>query len=417
VGRKPDLLIKNAQQLITPSRSNTGTSDLVVIENGAVALREGKILTSGNTQKVLKEIEIGPETQVIDASGKVVSPGFVDPHTHPIFYGTREEEFQLRLMGKSYQEVAQAGGGIRASVRSLRKASKEQLIEAVLPRLDRFLEHGTTTIEAKSGYGLSVEDEIKSLEVIRELNKLHPIDLVPTFLGAHEVPDEYRNRKEYYIELVIKEMLPRVAEENLAEFCDVFCEEGVFDINESRRILTAAKELGLKLKIHGDQLTPSGGAELAAELGAVSADHLDYITEKGMELMAQEGVVAVLLPGSVFFLGLERYAPAREMIGKGVSVALATDFNPGTAMTESMPIILTLACIKLKLTPAEALVASTLNAASAIDREDSLGSIGPGKQADLVIWEVPNYKHLPYHFGVNLAEMVIKRGKVVWQRK
>lgn len=410
---KPDLLIRNAQQLITPSRSK---ADLIVIENGAVAIGEGRILKVGNTQEILKETEIGPETRVIDASGKVVSPGFVDPHTHPVFYSTREEEFQLRLMGKSYQQIAQAGGGIRASVRSLRKASKEELIEAVLPRLDRFMEHGTTTIEAKSGYGLSVEDEIKSLEVIRELNKLHPIDLVPTFLGAHEVPDEYRDRKEYYIDLVIKEMLPRVAEGKLAEFCDVFCQEGVFDIDESRRILMTARELGLKLKIHADQLAPLGGGELAAELRAVSADHLDYISEKAMEMMVQEGVVAVLLPGSVFFLGLERYAPAREMIRRGLSVALATDFNPGTSMTESMPIILTLACIKMKLTPAEVVVASTLNAASAVAREDSLGSIEPGKQADLVIWEVPSYKHLPYHFGVNLAKTVIKKGKVIWQR-
>ncbi|MDZ7262393.1 MAG: imidazolonepropionase, partial [candidate division KSB1 bacterium] len=294
--------------------------------------------------------------------------------------------------------------------------SKEQLIEAALPRLNRFLEHGTTTIEAKSGYGLSVEDEIKSLEVIQELNAIHPMDLVPTFLGAHEVPDEFRSKKEDYIQLIIQEMIPQVVERGLAEFCDVFCEEGVFTIEEARHILSEAKEWGLKLKIHADQLTPGGGGYLAGELGAVSAEHLEYVTSEEIRLMAEKGVIPVLLPGAVFFLGMEKYAPAREMIKAGLPVALATDFNPGSCMTESMAIILTLACIKMKMTPAEVIVASTLNAARAIDRRDSLGSLEVGKKADLVIWDMPDYRHLPYHFGVNLAEIVIKNGMVVWTR-
>ncbi|RMD95413.1 MAG: imidazolonepropionase [Calditrichaeota bacterium] len=410
-----DLIIKNAAQIVTAqTTTDFSPASLKIIEDGALVIHEGKIVWVGEIHKLPSEIQRKPKTSVLDAHGKTVTAGFVDAHTHPIFFGTREDEFEMRVMGKSYEEIAQAGGGIRSSVRSLRNASREQLIQAALPRLDTFLAHGTTTIEAKSGYGLSLEDEIKSLEVIAELNNLHPVDLVPTFLGAHEIPDEYRSNKQAYIDLIIQEMIPEVVENKLAEFCDVFCEAHVFNAQESRKILQAAKEAGLKLKIHADQLTHNGGAQLAAELQAVSADHLEFTDEKDWQAMLDSKVVPVLLPGAVFFIGKSQYARAREMLQVGLPVAIATDFNPGTCMTESMPLIMTLSCLQLKLTPAEALIASTYHSALAIDRGNKIGTLEVGKKADVVIWDVPNYKHLAYHFGVNLANTVIKNGKIVW---
>lgn len=410
-----DLIIKNAAQIVTAqTTTDFSPASLKIIQDGALVIHEGKIVWVGEIHKLPSEIQRKPKTSVLDAHGKTVTAGFVDAHTHPIFIGTREDEFEMRVMGKSYEEIAQAGGGIRSSVRSLRNASREQLIQAALPRLDTFLAHGTTTIEAKSGYGLSLEDEIKSLEVIAELNNLHPVDLVPTFLGAHEIPDEYRSNKQAYIDLVIQEMIPEVVENKLAEFCDVFCEAHVFNAQESRKILQAAKEAGLKLKIHADQLTHNGGAQLAAELQAVSADHLEFTDEKDWQAMLDSKVVPVLLPGAVFFIGKSQYARAREMLKVGLPVAIATDFNPGTCMTESMPLIMTLSCLQLKLTPAEALIASTYHSALAIDRGNKIGTLEVGKKADVVIWDVPNYKHLAYHFGVNLANTVIKNGKIVW---
>jgi len=405
-----DIIIKNANQLICPSESGDSSKKLKIIENGAVACNDGKIVGFGNSAQVLKDFN---SEKIFDATGKVIAPGFVDPHTHPIFFGTRENEFELRNSGKSYAEIAKAGGGIRNSVRNLRTASKKQLIDFALPHLDRFMQNGTTTIEAKSGYGLTLEDEIKSLEVIQELNRIHPIDLIPTFLGAHEIPDEYRTKREKYIQLIIKEMIPKVAERKLAEFCDIFCEDHVFNLEETETILGAAQEAGLKLKIHADQLTSSGGTELAAKLNAVSADHLDYISPKAIEQIKMSGTIPVLLPGAVFFLGLQRYAPARKLIDTGLSVALATDFNPGSCMTESMPLMMTLGCIYMKMTPAETWLASTVNAAKAISREKVVGTININAQADLVIWNIPNYKYLPYHFGVNLVDQVIKNGKII----
>jgi len=387
--------------------------NLEIIQDGAVAITDNKIVAVGKTDDVLSKVEIDKNTKIIDAKGKVVSPGFVDPHTHPVFAATREEEFEMRIKGKSYQEIAEAGGGIRSSVRNLRKCSKEELIKFTVPRLDRFLSCGTTTIEAKSGYGLSLEDEIKSLEVIRELNKTHPLDLIPTFLGAHEIPDEYKDRKNDYVNLLTKEIIPEVAERKLAVFCDVFCEKGVFNLEESEKILEAAKKYGLKPRLHADQLSSSGGAELAAKVKAVSADHLERISDQGMEKMKKAGVIAVLLPGATFGLGLREYAPARKMIDSGVAVALATDFNPGSSMTESMPMILSLSCLMMRMTPAEAITASTINSAYAVDKGDVIGSLKSGKKADLIIWEVENYKSIPYHFGVNLVHKVIKDGKVV----
>lgn len=417
--RTIELLIKNAGQLITLSSDKKGPrikeqmEELGIIEDGAVAAKGGKIVAVGKTKDVLSQVKIDKNTKVIDAKGKVLSPGFVDPHTHPVFASTREEEFEQRIKGKSYKEIALAGGGIKSSVRDLRKCSEEELIKLALPRLDNFLSYGTTTIEAKSGYGLSLEDEIKLLEVIKKLNKLHPIDLIPTFLGAHEVPDEYKDKKEKYIDLLIGKMIPEVTKRKLAFFCDVFCEDGVFNLKETERILEVAKEYGLKPKIHAEQLSSFGGAELAGKVKAISADHLENISEGGIEALRKAKVIAILLPGATFGLGLKKYAPARKLIESKVIVALATDFNPGSSMTESMPIILSLACLMMKVTPAEVFCASTINSAYAVDKGETIGSIQIGKKADMVLWNVKNYKEIPYHYGVNLVWKVIKDGEVV----
>jgi len=415
---KADLLVTNAAELATPlSNSEFKPAKFLVINDAAVAAFQGEIVWVGHASEVEKNVQVAKPGRVVNASGKTVTPGFVDCHTHPIFYGTRENEFEMRIAGKSYEEIAHAGGGIRASVRQLRKASKEELIKAALPRLDRFLAHGTTTIEAKSGYGLSVADEIKSLEAIRELDVIHLIDLVPTFLGAHEVPDEYRQNKAAYIDIVVNEMIPAVQEGELAEFCDVFCESHVFTVEEARQILTKARDAGFSLKIHADQLTRNGGSALAAELGAVSADHLENSTSDDWQKMKKHAVVPVMLPGAVFFLGRDRYAPARQMLDLGLPVAVASDFNPGSCMSESMALMLTIACLKLKLTPTEALTAATYHGALAIRRGNLLGTLEVGRKADIVVWDAPSHKHLPYHFGINLANTVIKSGRVVCENQ
>jgi len=413
------LLLKNARQLLTLSsdkkapRRSREMEELGLIEDGAVAVSGKKIVAVGKTKDVLAKVKIDRKTKIINSEDKVVLPGFVDCHTHPIFGATREEEFELRVKGKTYEEIAKAGGGIRSSVRSLRELSKAELIELALPRLDRFLSFGTTTIEAKSGYGLSLKDEIKILEVIKKLDQIHPLDLIPTFLGAHEIPDEYIDKREEYIDFLINQMIPEVAKRKLALFCDVFCEKNVFSLEESKKIMETAKRYGLKPRLHADQLSSLGGAELAGEVGAISADHLEYISDSGIEKMKECGTIAVLLPGSVFGLGKDNYPPARKMINKGLPVALATDFNPGSSFTESMPIILSLACLKMKLTPAEAITAATVNSAYAIDRGDSIGSLEKGKKADMVIWDIKNYKEIPYHYGVNLVDKVIKNGEMI----
>lgn len=387
--------------------------DVGMIQDGAVAIFEGRVLAVGKTADVRAQIKTDKQTEVIDAQDKVVLPGFVDCHTHPVFAATREEEFDMRVRGKTYQEIAATGGGIKSSVRTLRSKSKQELIDFAMPYLDRLLSYGTTTIEAKSGYGLSLEDEIKMLEVIQELNNRHPIDLIPTFLGAHEVPPEYKDKKSEYVDLIINEIIPEVAKRKLAVFCDIFCEKGVFDIEESRKILTAAKEQGFKLKLHADQLSALGGSKLAAELGAISADHLEFIDDQGIEMMKQAGVIGVLLPGASFGLGMKEYPPARKMIDRGLPVALATDFNPGSSFTESMPMIMSLSCLMMRMTPAETVTASTMNSASAVDRAADVGSIEVGKKADLVIWNVQDYREIPYHYGVNLVDQVIKEGQVM----
>ncbi len=409
-----DLLIKNIAELATPvSTDSYGPAELSVLTDAAIAVREDEIFAVGSSSDIEAQVRCKPGGLVIAAATKTVTPGLVDCHTHPVFNGTREHEFEMRVQGKSYEEIAQAGGGIRSSVRNLRGASKEELLQQAIPRLDTFLRHGTTTIEAKSGYGLTVQDEIKMLEVIRELDQMHALDIIPTFLGAHEIPDEYRSNRAGYIELVIKEMLPRVRDENLAEFCDVFCESHVFSVKESQQILQAATDLGYKLKIHSEQLSRLGGTSMASGLGATSADHLDYTEESDWRRMAERGVIPVLLPGAVYFLGKKKYASARSMIEAKLPVALATDLNPGSCMTESLPIVMNLACLMMAMTPAETLAASTYHAALAIARGNLFGTIEVGKKADLVIWDAPNHKHIPYHFGVNLVAKVIKGGKVV----
>ncbi|MCX6835282.1 MAG: imidazolonepropionase [candidate division Zixibacteria bacterium] len=415
--KKATLLIKNIGQLITMAgpvpRIGTAMNDLGMIGNGGVAAAGEEILAVGTSDEVQGKVTLSESCRVIDALGAVVTPGLIDSHTHPVFARTREREFELRAQGKSYMDIAQSGGGIRSSVRDLRAASVDDLKQQTRKCLDRMLAHGTTTIEAKSGYGLSLEAELKSLEVIRDLNEVHPVDLAPTFLGAHEVPDEYRNKRGDYLRLLIHEMIPEVAKRELAEYSDVFCEKGVFDIDESRRIQQAARDAGLKLRFHADELTSFGGAELAAEMNATSADHLVYISDAGIKALVQSGTVAVLLPGTTFSLGVSTYAPARKLIETGAIVALSTDCNPGSSYTESLAIIVSLAVRQMKMTAAEAISAITINAAAALDRAGRIGRLVPGLQADIVVWDMADYREMPYHYGVNLVSKVIKRGKVV----
>lgn len=356
-----------------------------------------------------------PDIPKIDGDNFLAIPGFVDPHTHPVFYKTREEEFKLRIQGRSYEEIAAAGGGIRNSVRDFRKASFEEIAKLSYHRIHKFLEYGTTTIEAKSGYGLSMEDELKALRILKKLSKLIPITVVPTFLGAHEIPDEYRSDRDKYIETIINEMIPAVAEEKLAVFCDVFCEKDVFSVNESEKILMAARDHGLIPKLHADELFPTGGAELAAKVGAISADHLLKVSAQGISEMKNAGVIPVLLPGTAFFLGKKDYAPARRMIESGLPVALATDFNPGSSMTQNMQLILTIAAINMRMIPEEVIGAATVNSAKAIALENEVGTIEIGKKADIVLMDIPDYKYLPYHYGINHVKMVIRHGQIVHQ--
>ena len=392
-------------------------AELAAIEDGAVLIRDGLIAAAGPSDHVSGEA--GRNAHVIDASGSVVMPGYVDAHTHPVFAGTREDEYCLRAAGLTYQEIAARGGGILSTVRNTRAASEQELFELALPRVQRFLSYGTSTIEAKSGYGLTLEDELKILRVIRRLAEETPLDVVPTFLGAHEIPAEFRNPdepgqgREEYLRLVTDEMLPAVARDRLARFCDVFCESHVFTPEESRTVLNRAGELGLGARLHAEQLTLCGGARLGAELGAATVDHLENIDDDGIACLGVSGVIGVLLPGAVFNLGLTRYAPARKLIDAGVPVVLATDFNPGTCPTEAMTAILPSACLDFGLTPAEAIVAATSNAAYALGLSGTVGSLEVGKAADAQILDVPNHLHLVYHFGVNHCRTVVKRGRVV----
>ena len=423
-GRGHALLVFNCSQLVTlagPRRPRVGAEmrELAIVEGGAMLVREGLIEKVGRREEV--EPPAGADCEVFDAGGRVVTPGFVDAHAHPVFAGDRADEFEKRAAGVSYQEIAAAGGGIRSTVRRTRAAAEEELFEAALRRERWFLRTGTTTVEAKSGYGLSTEDELKMLRVVRRLNEGGAgggrVNYVPTFLGAHEVPDEYRGRGEEYVRLVVEEMLPRVAGEGLAEFCDVFCEERVFTVGESRRVLEAARAAGLGLRVHADQLTRGGGALLAAELGAKTADHLEHTEAEGIAALRSAGVQPVLLPGSVYALGSRRYPAAREMIEAGLAVVLATDFNPGSSPTPSMTMVLSLASTQMKMTPAEAVVAATVNAAYSLDRGDQVGTLEAGKRADFVVHDCADYRELAYFFGVEHARATYVGGREAFARR
>jgi imidazolonepropionase len=421
-----ELLITHAAQLVTlagPPRARLGREmrELGIIEDGALVVRDGLIAAAGPSPEV--EPLATPAASRLDAGGRVVMPGFVDAHTHPVFAGTREDEYEMRAAGLSYKDIAVAGGGILSTVRRTRAATEQELFESASARAGWLLEHGTTTAEAKSGYGLTLEDEMKILRVIARLNRETPLELVPTFLGAHEIPEEYRGAggegagRDDYIKLITDQMLPRVAAEGLARYCDVFCESHVFTVDESRRVLARARELGLGVRFHAEQLSLSGGARLAAELGAASADHLEWVDERGIEALARAHVSAVLLPGAVFNLGLTRYPPARAMIDAGLAVVLATDFNPGSSPTPSMQMVLSIACTQMRMTPAEAVTAATVNAAYSLDCGARVGTLEPGKQADLVLYDCADYRQIPYFFGVNHAAVVIKRGRVLVDRR
>ena len=413
--KQVDLIIKNACELATPISSTQKPlvgkqmQQLRIIKNASLAVNDGKIVGVGKTSSVTSGFKAA---ETINAEGKTILPGFVDPHTHLVFAGSREKEFETRLKGASYMEILRQGGGILKTVRETRQATTDELVCNCRKTLDIMLRHGTTTVEAKSGYGLTKKDEAKCLRAIQQVNKSHPVDVAPTFLGAHAIPPEYGENSEGYVELITEEMIPSIANAKLAEFCDVFCEKGAFTVEQAKRILQAGSKHGLTPKVHADELTPYGGAELAAEMRAVSAEHLLYASEAGLRMMSKSGVTAVLLPTASFTLMTQRYADARRMIDLNLPVALGTDFNP-SCWTESQQLAIALACRQLKLTPAEALTASTLNAAHAINRAAEIGSLEEGKKADALVLDAPNHSFLGYRFGTNLVSKVIKEGKLV----
>jgi imidazolonepropionase len=412
------LIIKNAAQLVTCSgftaKRGAAMADLQIIEDGALIIEDGIIQAVGRTADILNGVDTQSRT-VLDASGKAVLPGFVDSHTHFPFAGYRPQEYSWRLQGMRYMEIMQKGGGIVNTMAATRRAGLQELIDLGHRRLDAMLAMGVTTVEGKSGYGLDLETEIKQLEVMAVLNADHPMDIVPTFLGAHAVPPEYQDRPDDYIDYLIATVLPMVAQRRLARCCDVFCEKGVFTVTQSRRLLLAAQKLGLQPKVHADEIVSLGGAELAAELGALSADHLLQASDEGIAAMARAGVVATLLPGTAFSLK-EPYARAREMIGAGCAVALATDFNPGSCFTFSIPLIAALATLHMGLTPEQVVNALTINGAAAVGRADKVGSLDVGKAGDVVILAYPSYLFIPYHLGINSVERVVKAGRVVVER-
>ncbi|MBL3640790.1 imidazolonepropionase [Bacillus sp. RHFB] len=408
--------IKHATQLATLTsekkgpRSKEGMSELGLIEDGSIWMESGLIQAVGTTKELEKlYADRMHEAEVFDATGHLVTPGLVDPHTHVVYGGSREREFEMRLEGATYMDIMNGGGGIHATTRMTREASEEELMEQTIRRLDSFLAHGVTTVEGKSGYGMNLETELKQLRVMKKLQEEHPIELVPTFMGAHAVPKDYKGREDEFVDHLINDMLPIVAEEKLAEFNDVFCEKGVFTPEQSERILKAGKKHGLIPKIHADEIEPYGGAELAAKIGAISAEHLLKASEEGIQAMAKSGTIACLLPATALYLR-EDAAPGRRMVDEGVAVAISTDCNPGSSPTTSMPLVMNLACISMRLTPAEALTAATYNAACAINRQEKIGSLEVGKQADVVLWNVENYQELQYLFGVNHVKTVWKNG-------
>ncbi len=427
------VLIRGASEIATLAgglRRGASQGDLDVLSGGslAVAAWDGRILAVGSDEEVLRQIEAAghsPEVFApVDARGGVVTPGLVDAHTHLVFAGTRESEWQMRARGAGYLEVLEAGGGILSTVAATRAASDEDLLVAARGRLTQMLASGTTTAEAKSGYGLDSAQELRQLEIIGKLAAEGPIELVPTFLGAHAVPEEFRGRADAtdaYVDHVVNEQLPAVARQGIARSCDVFCENGVFSAEQSRRILIAARSAGLQLRLHADELAPSGGAELAAEMGCLSADHLAAPSDEGVAALAVAAtglhpVVATLLPATSWFLGKHHFAPARRFVDAGIPVALATDLNPGTSPTLSLPLVMSIGCLEMGLSPAEALAAVTVNAAHAVGLGSEIGSIEVGKRADIVLWDAPSVDQLPYWLGASLARTVFKCGRIVFER-
>lgn len=409
-----ELLIKNAAQILTmagPARPRRGgeMDRLEIVDSGSVLIEDDRIVGVGRSLVPRRS-----NSRVLDLNFKsIVAPAFVDSHTHSIFAGTRHHEYEMRARGASYQDIAAAGGGIWSTVQGVRAASEDELAALAAPRMKRFLSFGTTTVEIKSGYGLSMADELKMLRVARTLAGQFPLSIVPTFLGAHAYPPEFRDRHDLYLD-ALDQTLDAIACEELAEFVDAFCEHGYFSVEETRRHLSAARQRGFRLKVHAEELSVLGGARLAAELGATSADHLEFVGAEAMDAMAEASVIATLLPATAFSLGLETLPPARRLIEHGVPVALASDFNPGTSHNQNMQLVLTMACSQLKMTPAEALTAATINGAYAVNRPE-VGSLEPGKQADLVIFGVTDYREIPYHFGVNHVERVLHKGKIVYR--
>jgi imidazolonepropionase len=407
------LAVLHTSQLVTlrgPKRPRIGAemSELAIIRDGGMLVRDGKIERVGPSDEIEKSVG---DTEIVDAGGRVVMPGFVDAHTHLVFAGDRLDDFERRARGETYEQIAKAGGGIWSTVEKTRAATEADLLAQAKKHAEWFLRCGTTTAEAKSGYGLTVKDELKILRVMRQLKEKVPLEIVPTFLGAHAVPRELS--PDEYLGIVVTEMLPRVTAERLAEFCDVFCELGYFNIDQSRKILSAAKKVGLSLRGHVDQLTNSGGAKLMAEMGATTADHLEQTDEEGIATLKKANVQPVLLPGSVYALGSSRYPRAREMIEAGLAIVLATDFNPGSSPTPSMPMVLSLACTQMKMSPAEAITASTVNAAYSLCRGSKVGSLEPGKLANFVIFDFEDYRELAYWFGIPQTHSVYVRGECV----
>src|SRR6476469_2716422 len=408
--------VLHAAQLVTlagPKRPRVRTElqELSVVTDGGMLVRDGRVVATGPSSEIEKALS--PSAEIIDARGKVVLPGFVDAHTHPVFGGNRVDEFEMRAQGATYEQIAESGGGIRSTVRKTRAASEEELLGQAKKHAGWFLRGGTTTVEAKSGYGLTIDDELKMLRVIRRLNAETPLEFVPTFLGAHAVPEEFRSAPEQYVSLVIHKMLPRVIEEQLAESCDIFCERGYFDITDSEKILRAAQDNGLRLRMHVDQLTNSGGAFLAARLKATTADHFEQANTAEIAALTEAGLQPVLLPGSVYALSKTRYPPAREMIEGGLAVVLATDFNPGSSPTPSLPMIMSLAATQMKMSPAECISATTINAAWSLNRGQQIGSLETGKRANFVMFDCLDYREIVYYFGALQTHSVYVSGKRV----
>ena len=416
-----DLLLLNIAELATPlgrtARSGPDLDRLRVVRDAAVACNGGEIVFVGTESECRQAVRLEPDVRTVDAGRGTVLPGFVDAHTHLPFAGWREREFDARLRGATYSELAARGGGILATVAATRAAGREELAKNVRSRLDGMLALGTTTVEAKSGYGLSFDDELKQLQALRDASRDHPVELVPTFLGAHTVPAEHRPRREDYLRLLTDELLPEVARHGLAEYADAFVDANAFTIDEARQVLTAAREFGMGVRVHADQLADDGAAALAAELGAASADHLEYVSDAGVEALARAGTIGVLLPAATFFLMMDARPPGRKLVDAGVPVAVATDFNPGSCPTDSMTVALCFACLTARLSVDEAITAATLNAADSLGRADRIGSLEPGKRANLVVHAMPNRYHLVYRFGRPRVEKVIIGGSLVYEKR